>query len=225
VTDINMHVLLLHGMGRSPLAMRGIARRLKREGMSVELFGYLCAVESFDRIVDRLVARMSAAGRADAEGRSGEYSIVGHSLGGLLARAALARMPAGERKPRDLVMLGTPNRSPRLARILNRRIFYSLFAGDAGRKLADPAFFESLPHPKESGVRCLIFAGAAGPVGRLSPFGRDPNDMIVSVEEARLDAPAELIEVPNAHTFMMYDGDVIDAITARLREPVAESMG
>ena len=101
-----MQVLLVHGMGRTPLSMLRLGRKLRREGHTVNLLGYMAAVEPFARIVRRMQERFAriAAG--------GPYVVVGHSLGGLLTRAALGSGSSSFTRPAHLIMLGTPTTTP-----------------------------------------------------------------------------------------------------------------
>jgi len=58
---------------------------------------------------------------------------------------------------------------------------------------------ESLPQP---GVPTKIYAGIAGPRGRYSPFGEEPNDGVLTVKETFL--PSVPIQtIPSIHTFIM----------------------
>jgi alpha-beta hydrolase superfamily lysophospholipase len=136
VCQSNMRLLLIHGMGRTPLSLALLGRRLSKQGHIVRYFGYAAFLESFDQIVGRLVATIRAT--ADQH----PYALIGHSLGGILARAALpalANMP-----PRHLVMLAPPNQAPLLARRLRKHLLYRLTTRDCGAKLADRAFYETL---------------------------------------------------------------------------------
>jgi pimeloyl-ACP methyl ester carboxylesterase len=169
-----------------------LAHALRRSGMNAELFGYLAARERFDAIVRRLAARIAR----EADDR---YLVIGHSLGGLLLRAALGQMPAGTPRPRRVIMLGTPNRSPRLARQFGGAWWYHLLNGDAGALLADDDRIARIP-PLIDPV--TIIAGTRGINGRWSPFGDDVNDGIVAADETRLDG-AEWIAVAARHPFMM----------------------
>ncbi len=58
---------------------------------------------------------------------------------------------------------------------------------------------ESLPVP---GVPTKIYAGVAGPRGRYSPFGEEPNDGLLTVKETFLPR-VPLQTVPALHTFIM----------------------
>ena len=48
-----------------------------------------------------------------------------------------------------------------------------------------------------------MFAGTAGPIGRFSPFGSEPNDGVVSVAETRINGACEPIQIPALHTWIM----------------------
>ncbi len=192
-----MRVLLVHGLGRTPLSLARLGRELRRAGHVPELVGYVAAVERFAVIRARVRRRLEHAAR-----KGEPYAAVGHSLGGLLVRAALSEWPADLSLPRHLLMLGTPNHPPRLAGRLRRLWPYRMLNGECGQLLAQPEFFGTLaPVP----VPCTIVAGTRGWRGRWSPFGADINDGILAVAEARLSAGARVVELPVGHTFMMND--------------------
>jgi hypothetical protein len=191
-----MRVLLLHGMGRTALSMRRLAGELRLPGRHVEVLAYLTAVESFDGIVSRVHRRLTALASR------GAYVVIGHSLGGLLVRAALARDSSSLKSPGHLIMLGTPNQPPRLARRYRRLWPYRWINGECGQLLARPEFFARLP---PLSVPYTIIAGTGGLRGRWSPFGSDPNDGVVAVAET-LVSPTDLpVTFPVRHPFMMND--------------------
>ena len=199
-----MNVVLIHGMGRSPISMARLGRWLRRAGHRVDFFGYLAAVESFDGIARRLHERLLRLG---AQGQP--YVVIGHSLGGLIARAALSRTPPVAPRLVHLIMLGTPNRVPRLARHFGRLWAYRWLNGDSGAKLASAEYFQSLPVPS---VPYTIIAGTGGRRGKLSVFGAEPNDGRVGVDETRLTTSDQPIELPVRHTFIMNNPQVRSAI-------------
>jgi alpha/beta hydrolase family protein len=197
-----MQALLVHGMGRTTLSMLRLGRKLRRAGHTVELVGYMAAAEPFARIVLRIQERFATAAAR------GPYVVVGHSLGGLLARAALGRRPPSFTGPAHIIMLGTPNRPPRQARRYAKLPVYRWFNGECGQLLTQESFFERLP---ALSVPYTIVAGTRSGPGR-SPFGDDPNDGVVAVSET-LVAPGDTpITVPARHTFIMNDRRVLAAI-------------
>jgi hypothetical protein len=203
-----VHLILVHGMGRTALSLLWLGRRLRRDGHSVEHLGYVAAVERFADICARVRGRLVAAAAREAH-----YAVLGHSLGGLVLRAALADDPPLHPAPTHLIMLGTPNQSPRLARRFARWWPYRLVNGEPGQLLAQPSFYAALPGPT---VPTTIIVGTGGFRGRWSPFGGDVNDGVVAAEEARLPGAA-VIELPVRHTFMMNDRRVIETIRRVLK--------
>lgn len=203
-----MRALLVHGMGRTPASMLVLARRLRQAGMTTAQFGYVPAVERYDRIVDRLVRRVSAIATDT------DYIVIGHSLGGLLLRSALGMLDPALPQPRHLFMLATPNHSPRLARRWHRNLAYRLFTGDAGQLLADAARVRAIPLPT---VPYTIIAGTSGTRRPWSSFQDEPNDWIVGLSEVRLREDDHIITVSLGHTFMMNYREVAAVVISRTR--------
>jgi len=190
-----MRVLLVHGLGRTPLSMTFLARRLRGAGHAPDTFGYAAAVSSYHGIRRRLIERIA---RADTDGSP--WVAVGHSLGGLLLRDAIAaEAPA---RLAHLIMLATPNQLPRLAPLAGRVAPFRWFTGECGTRLASEEYFRALPKPT---VPHTIIAGTRGLTGRWSPFGDEPNDGIVALHETMLESDAPPQVFPVAHTFIMND--------------------
>jgi hypothetical protein len=206
-------VLLVHGLWRTPLSFLPLVHRLRGWGYRPEQFGYAAVAQRYDAIVTRLVHRLERLA-----GGGAPYSVIGHSLGGVLLRSALARV--GGPPPAHLIMLGTPNRPPRLARRLGVHWAYRRLMGECGVNLTSAAFYAALPVPQ---VPRTIIAGTAGPRGRWSPFGDEPNDGIVAVDETRLSDEDPVVLRPVTHTFMMNDGGVQEVIREILAPVTAAS--
>lgn len=195
-----MHIMLIHGQGRTSLSLRLLGFRLRRGGYSVHYFGYAACAESFAHITDRFV-------RTVQHKVSGQpYLVVSHSLGGLITRAALPRLQANP--PRHMVMLAPPNRSPWLAKRLAHNPVYRLLTGDCGQKLADDEFYRTLPVPNGPAT---IIAGTRNVFGPLSPFGSEANDTLLTIGETRL-AAVEVIQVRATHAFIMNSSQVAQII-------------
>jgi hypothetical protein len=167
---------------------------LKQRGWSTEQFGYFAFAETFEQIVERLRIQLKAIAS------QGAYSIVAHSLGGLLTRAALGLGLI--ESPRHIVMLGTPNQPPRLAPHAWQVPLFRWWTGQCGFNLTNQAFFSSLPQIESP---YTIVAGTAGPRGLWSPFGHELNDGIVSLSETRLSSQDNIVEIPVFHGLMMND--------------------
>lgn len=182
-----------------------LARSLRTAGLRTHLFGYATAWQPVDEIVARLQLSLASMAR-------NEYVVVGHSLGGVLLRAAVAGLPPDVRRPDRIIMLGTPNRSPRLARRFEHAWWYRLLNGDAGDLLARESRLAEIPSPE---LPATVIAGTRGLNGRWSPFGNEPNDGLVAASETRLDGTEEWIALPLRHPFMMNDGRVKELIVER----------
>jgi pimeloyl-ACP methyl ester carboxylesterase len=196
-------------MGRTALSLYRLARELESAGHRTRLLGYVAAVEPFERIVSRIHGRLAQLAQ-----EGGRYAVVGHSLGGLLVRAALARSPVAH-PPAHLIMLGTPNQSPRLARQYQRLWLYRWVNGESGQVLAQTKFFEQLPPLT---VPCTIIAGTRGWRARPGVFGGEANDGVVAVSETMVAGTDAPIELPVRHTFMMNDRRVREVIRTVLKK-------
>jgi hypothetical protein len=187
---MHMHAILIHGMGRTPLAMLVLAARLRAAGIRPHLFGYSVTFERWDKCMGRLERFINR------RTRSQDYIVIGHSLGSVLTRAVL---PSLIHQPQACFFLAPPARVCRAARNFAHRRIPRLLMGDMGQVLARDDFMDSLPVP---GVPTVVYAGTGGPRGRYSPFGSEPNDGVLMVRETML--PGVPVQtVPLIHTFIM----------------------
>jgi len=194
-------------MGRSPLSAWPNLRRLRRHGVATQTFGYIATLQSFTTIRDRLVRRLQRVALA------GEYVVIGHSLGGVLLRAALAELPPGTRLPQRVFLLASPIQPSHLAQQIRPRWLFRLATGDCGQLLASPARMAAVP---VSPVPCTAIVGVGGPQGRLSTFPGEANDGIVSLREASADWLTEIIPLPLMHTLLPAKRQVAELVLARL---------
>lgn len=194
-------------MGRTPLSWGPVLLRLRAEGHQPKVFAYCAAVESFASIRGRLLARLQILAS------HGPYVLVGHSLGGVLLRDALNRLPPGVPMPRHLFLLGSPVRPARLARKLRGTCLYRLLTGDAGQALASGRRMGAIgPAP----VPTTAITGTRGIQGASGPFGREPNDGVVAASESSADWADEALQVPVVHTLLPASSQVAEILLARL---------
>lgn len=185
-----MDTILIHGMGRTPMAMSILATRLRRSGIRPHLFGYSVTFERWNDCFQRL--EYFIAKRV----KTNEFIMIGHSLGAVLMRAMMPRLI---HKPAACFLLASPTQVCKAARNFAHRPFAKLLGGEIGQLLADQQFMESLP---PMGVPAKIYAGTGGPRGHYSPFGEEPNDGVLTVNETLL--PGVPIQtLPVLHTFIM----------------------
>jgi pimeloyl-ACP methyl ester carboxylesterase len=185
--------LFVHGMGRSPLSGWPMLRRLSAAGVRTDTFGYFVSAESFDAIRDRL------AGRLVRLAAGGDYVLIGHSLGGVLLRAALAVTPAGLRPPRRLFLLGSPVSHTRVAERLRANALFRTITRDCGALLGSA---ERMAAVGACAAPVTSIAGTRGMGWSHRYFDGAPNDGIVAVAETRADWITDCTEIPVIHTFL-----------------------
>jgi pimeloyl-ACP methyl ester carboxylesterase len=106
-------IVLAHGLGGRPLLMRPMARWLERHFGQIINWGYhslWSPIETHGKDFAALLRQL------DHDGTGGRIHLVGHSMGGIIARLALA-----EYMPQRLgrfVMITPPNRGSHIARRL-----------------------------------------------------------------------------------------------------------
>jgi pimeloyl-ACP methyl ester carboxylesterase len=204
-----MQALFVHGMGRSPLSGVPLLLQLRRGGLRASAFGYSVALEAFPEIRERLVARISQL--AD----KGDYVVVGHSLGGVLLRAALNSLPPADRRPRHLFLLGSPVQPSRFAQKLGANSVYRGLAGDCGQLLGSTARMREIgpmavPTTAIVGRRSLPWPAAI--------FAGEANDGVVSVAEASAEWISDQVVVDCVHTLLPASRRVGEIILERLAQ-------
>lgn len=202
-----MRALFVHGMGRTPLSGSPLLWRLRTQGVQPSVFGYCTALESFSAISARLSKRLQQLGQHD------DYVLIGHSLGGVLLRDALAHLPDGTRMPRHLFLLGSPMTASRLAQRWRSNCLFRLLAGDAGQVLANAKRMAAIPAPT---LRTTHIIGTRGTRLTAAQFVNTENDGVVAVREVRgLPEHAE-IQIPVMHTWLPSSRRVSTEILARM---------
>jgi len=187
-------VVLVHGMGRSRASMWMLGRSLEAQGYRVLNWGY----SSYSDSVPALGAALSRD-VADEIGSAPRVHFVGHSLGNVIVRWALAH----ERPARAgrVVMLAPPNQGAAAADRYARYAAW-LMPPITELRTAPNSTVRMLPVPR--GVDFGVIAGA--------------HDGKVSVAETRLPGARAHTVVPAAHTFIMNRRDVHRLTLRFLRE-------
>lgn len=187
-------VVLVHGMGRSRASMWTLGRSLEAEGYRVLNWGY----SSYSDSVPALGAAL-AADVAREIGEAPRVHFVGHSLGNVIVRWALAH-ERPERAGR-VVMLAPPNQGSAAA---DRYAPYVAWLMPPIRELrtARNSTVRTLPAPRD--VEVGVIAGEY--------------DGKVTVEETRLPGARAHAVIPAAHSFLMNRDDVQRMTTRFLRE-------
>ncbi|MCS6799249.1 MAG: alpha/beta fold hydrolase [Myxococcota bacterium] len=123
--DANRVVVFVHGLFASAAVFdpmrRGVERRL---GVATDAFSY-APIGPFEKILEALDAHLARRLPADAR-----VALVGHSLGGVLARALLLDAHWEHRVDR-LITLATPHAGTRTARLLPSSLAAAVRPGSA----------------------------------------------------------------------------------------------
>ena len=159
-----MKLLLIHGMGRTPISMLLLQHRLNSWGFNAQLFGYVPAVETIEGVTSRLLRTVERIGH------QGPYALVGHSLGTVLIRKVLPHLDISQ--PSTCFFLAPPMKACRSAKTFSKFLPYKLVNGQMGQLLAREDFMTSLETPPNT----KVYVGTGGFRGPLSPFGDEPND-------------------------------------------------
>ncbi|CAI8153076.1 MAG: Uncharacterised protein [Pseudidiomarina mangrovi] len=198
-------VLFIHGMGRSSLSAWPMLRELSRNGFITQRFDYFVSLSSFAQIKSRLKQRIVDLATA------GDYILVGHSLGGVLIRAALNDLPVSVRLPRHVYLLGSPMRSSLLAKKLRPNPLFRLLTGDCGALLGSDKRMQmigSLTTPTSA----IIGARTIALTRRI--FQQQPNDGVVTQYETSASWFQHEIELPLIHSVLPSSTQIARLISA-----------
>lgn len=200
-------VILLHGIFLSARMMRPLARFLERQGYHVLNLDYRSNRFPIEELAEQLHAHIEPLTH-----EPGKLHFVGHSMGGLLIRAYLAKYP-----PVNLgrvVMLGTPNGGSEIADFLKDWKLYRWLYGPAGQQLTTHApRMDMLPSDCEVGI--IAGTRSVDPVfGRLLP---KPHDGKVSVASTKLVGMRDHYIFAASHTFMPWNRMVHQQVLAFLK--------
>lgn len=201
--------MLLHGLGRTDRAMRPLATRLTDAGFDVHNLRYPSRKETPEALLAEVTSRIDAC-CADAP----VLHLVGHSLGGILIRAYVARQ-----HPDNLgrvVLLAPPNHGSEIVDAVGDWAAFEALLGPTAVQLGTGP--DSLPNrlpPPDYDVGVIAGTDTVNPVGSLIIPGED--DGMVSLESTRLDAMTDFLAVPRSHAFIMTSDDVAGQVEHFLR--------
>ena len=205
-------VVLLHGISRTSRSFRKMQAAIEGCGFDTLNLGYA----SRRKALEQLAEDIHPAIEGFAAGIEGSIHFVGHSMGGLLARAYLARY-----RPKRLgrvVMLGTPNSGSEIADRLKNVRAYRAWFGPAGQQLItrrDAALDAILP-PVDYPVGIIAGNRSVYPIS--SAFLPKPHDGRVSVENTRLDGMMDHVVIAVSHPSLVRNRLALQQTIAFLRD-------
>ena len=210
-------VVLLHGLGRRSASMANLKRGLGSQGFEPVSWGYPSRRRRLAGHIDALRTWLKE------QAFDGPVHFVGHSLGGIIIRGALAADPpvaVGR-----IVMIAVPNQGAGVASHFGNWPLSHLFFGLPLEDLA-----ENSPTLLALGVpdaEIGIIAGVqhfhpVNPVSWVNLFQRpgEEHDGTVELANTRLDEAKDSLVIDAHHTFICDDKDVINQTALFLRDGV-----
>lgn len=204
-------VILLHGLGRSAVAMLPMAWRLRRAGYTVINQGYPSRRHSVQALAERTLPMALEKAQATSPTK---IHFVTHSMGGILLRCWLQAHPLP--RPGRAVMLAPPNQGSELVDHVRRIPLFEKIMGPASVQLGtgdDSVPRQLAPVDAEIGV----ITGTRRYSPWLDPLFGDQHDGKVSVHSARLAEMADFRVMDVGHTFIMADSAVTQEVLHFLR--------
>lgn len=222
MTESVDRVILLHGLARTTRSMVRLARALEGAGYAVVNHGYPSRRHDIATLTKQL--RAVLAGLPAIDGRT---HIVGHSLGGLLIRAALAGPPVPGLTLGRVVLIGVPNRGAKVvdrlqARPLTRPVV-SWFGRPTRELGRDAAWLKALPPLPVPETGVIVGTRRFHPFNpsawvNLAHGAGEAGDGTVERDSAMLTGSADAIAVDAAHSLLPGDPRVIAAVLRFLRD-------
>jgi pimeloyl-ACP methyl ester carboxylesterase len=204
-------VVLLHGLAGTSRLLRKMERALQKAGYATLNLDYASRKRPIEALVEDIHPSI-----AEFSESVGGLHFVTHSMGGILARAYLARYrPA---RLARVVMLGPPNNGSEVADLLKDLAPYRAFFGPAGQQLGtqQSKLLPELP-PPHCAVGIIAGNRTISPVSSLFILPR-PNDGKVSVASTKLEGMTDHIVLKTSHSLMMLHRGTIDQTISFLRD-------
>jgi alpha-beta hydrolase superfamily lysophospholipase len=203
-------VVLLHGLGRSPVSMLRLDYHLSGSNYDVVNPAY----PSTEQPIQQLASVVGTGVGECRERNATAIHFVTHSLGGILVRQYFQnhRVPEARRA----VMLAPPNHGSEIVDRHRDEWWYRHATGVAGQQLGTGQ--DSIPNqlaPIE--LEIGIIAGTRSSDPWFAAAMRGANDGKVSVDSAKLAEMQDFLLVDSGHTFIMNTTKVVHQVEAFLR--------
>ncbi len=205
------YVVLLHGLGRTPLSMQRLEWTLKRQKYRVINPGYPSTRISIQDAADHWLGEIL---REQITDPAVKIHFATHSLGGIVLRQYLSNHKI-ENLGR-VVMLAPPNQGSELADRLKGNCFYKFFTGPCGQQLGTDV--SSVPKrlgPASFGLGIIAGDYSLNPL--FSTWIPGPDDGKVSVRSTRIEGMQDFLVVHHSHTWMAWSKEVALAVAQFLK--------
>jgi triacylglycerol lipase len=199
------YVVLLHGLGRTPLSMKRIEWTLQNQNYRVINVAYPSTRVSIQDAADQWLEEVLKNRTTDP---GVKIHFVAHSLGGIVLRQYLSNHEI--KNLGRVVMLAPPNHGSELAERLKNNVLYRLATGPAGGQLGTSEFNV----PNQLGpinFKLGVIAGDCSLNPLFSSWISGPDDGKVSVRST-MTSGADFLLVHHSHTWMAWSKQVNVAI-------------
>src|SRR5882724_4080594 len=206
------YVILLHGLGRTPLSMKRLEWTLRRENYRVINVAYPSTRISVQDAADHWLGDVLRQQTTDP---AVKIHFVAHSLGGIVLRQYLTNHKI-ENLGR-VVMLAPPNQGSELADRLRNNCLYQLTTGPAGQQLGTG----DASVPKQLGpvdFELGVIAGDRSLNPLFSAWIPGPDDGKVSVRSTQIPGMQDFLVVHRTHTWMAWSRQLGGAVVQFLRD-------
>lgn len=210
----------MHGLWYGVAAMWPLARSLQRHGCSVSRFGYASVGGDWEHNVAALLQHLEQQLEQSPDQC---LHIVAHSLGGLLALAALARQDHASTSVAQLLMLGTPLQGSVSAQRLLASGLSARMLGHSGQVL-EHGLADLVPVVARHCRLVMIAGNKPFGLGRLLADLHGAHDGTVAVAETEHPALHEHLRLPVSHTGLLLSPAVRDRIFSSLRHEAAKPL-
>lgn len=196
------HIILIHALFMKSFTMKILGNKLNKleSNIKIHYFDYKSTKYS-DRILQDLDNLIKSFNLSNGD----EIFLVGHSMGGLIARLYLEKYEP--QKIRGLITMGTPHQGSQLGKFLYNTPF-SIFLGTSGKS----GIKDNIPE-WSGNYNMYCIAGIFNHKLFLNLFNlnnnNDDSDGTVFVKEAILENSTKNIIVPNtSHMQLLFSNDV-----------------
>ncbi|MFI4920711.1 MAG: esterase/lipase family protein [Gammaproteobacteria bacterium] len=192
-------VVFVHGLYMTGLEFGLLRRRVVGAGFATQRYQYHSLLRSVDENALLLADFLKGI-------ETERLHLVGHSLGGMVILRMFER--SVELPPGRVVFMGAPVRGSRAAVNLQERGLGFLLgrSGPEGLTLPHEAAWKA---SRELGVIAGTHAFSINP---FQPNIPPPHDGVVSVEETRISGAKDSIELPLAHTTMLFSNRLAEQV-------------
>ena len=208
-------IVLLHGVIRTRNSLDSLAQYLQdHNAADVISWGYASTRQTIQQHATKFGELLSHFPE------DSDVYLVGHSMGNIIVRSYLKRQQ--DKRLKRMVMLAPPNKGSAFGRAVNDQFLFEALWGVSGQELGAgfKKLEEQLATPKfEFG----IIAGQLESNLLRNPLLSGPSDLVVEVEETKLQGATDFRTVDSTHTRIMNQRETLQYVQRFLKSGYFET--